>query len=190
MFFLFLVFFGVIMVGMMTATKRARVDGKLVTEPSTWIEKLPLLPFIIFAATGLVLSIVVHVLAFFGMTLPIKDAVFGLHMGIFVIWIPVVALNQGRNRNDVFKQGPKWMQRTLTVVFVYAMASFIYFIATAPSRGERKSSAGKPAPASVVRGFSGHWLLFYSAGLAALWNARCARREIPPLRPTMKAQKV
>jgi hypothetical protein len=177
-------------IGMITATKRSRIGGKLVDEPAPWLEKLPLLPFIIFAATGLVLSMVVHLLGYFGMVLPIKDAVFGLHMGIFIIWIPVVALNKERNRNDVFKQGPKWMQRALTVVFVYAMASFIYFIATAPSRGEKKNSVGKPAPANVVRGFSGHWILFYSAGLAALWNARVARREIPPLRPPLKPQNV
>jgi len=182
MFYVFLIFFAVIMVGMMTSTRRARVSGEFVNEPAPWLEKLPLLPFIIFAGTGLILSLIVHVLGFFGVVLPIKDAVFALHMGIFVIWIPVVALNQGRGRNDMFKQGPKWVQRALTCVFVYALASFIYFIATAPSKKERRS-AGKSAPPSVVRGFSGHWILFYSVGLAALWNTRSERRQVPPLRP-------
>jgi hypothetical protein len=188
MFYIFLIFIAVITIGMMTEIRRARIGGKLVNEPAPWLEKLPLLPFIIFAAAGLALSIIVHVLAFFGITLPIKDGVFALHMGIFIIWIPVVALSKGRNRNDFFKQGPKWMQRALTMVFVYAIGSFIYFIANTP-RNEKKSSAGKPAPANVVRGFSGHWILFYSAGLAALWNARCERRAIPPLRPAVKVQK-
>jgi hypothetical protein len=188
MFFLFAIFgvgiFAVILSRSCGSAGTSGLAGRL----AAWPEKIPLSPFIIFAATGLVLSVFVHVLAFFAVTLPIKDAVFALHVGIFVIWIPVVALNQGRGRNHVFNQGPKWMQRALTIVFIYAMASFIYFIATAPR--DKKSTAGKPAPASVVRGFSGHWILFYSAGLAALWNARVARRAIPPVRPPIKVEQL
>src|ERR1043166_2973498 len=185
--YVFLIIFACIMVFMITATRRSGSGQHVRDEPAPWLFRSPLLPFVIFAGGGLVLSVIVHLLAFFGVTLPIKDAVFALHMGIFVIWIPAIALNQGRDRNQIFNQGPKWMQRALTIVLIYAMASFIYFIATAPR--DKKSTAVKPAPASVVRGFSGHWILFYSAGLAALWNARSARRAIPPIRPKLKIER-
>src|SRR5947207_13634254 len=95
---LFFIIVASIIVILIMTTRRARFGGPAVNEPARWPEKIPLLPFLIFAATGLVLSVIVHTLAFFSVTLPIKDAVFALHMGIFVIWIPVVALNQGRGR--------------------------------------------------------------------------------------------
>jgi hypothetical protein len=191
MFYAFLIIFGGIMVFVIASTRRSGPGHEGRDEPAPWLKKLPLLPFVIFAGIGLVLSIVVHVFSLFGVALPLKDAVFLLHMGIFVIWLPVVALNQGKRKgNDFFSRGPKWAQRLLTVIFVYAIANFIYFAATQPPRSSRKSGSSNPAPPGVLRGFSGHWILFYSAGFMVLWNARSERRAIPPVRPPIQLEQL
>jgi hypothetical protein len=61
--------------------------------------------------------------------------------------------------------------------FIYAIVNFVIFIFLAPSG---KSTSGAP-PAVVWHGFSGHWMLFYSAGLAIITTAY--RRGIANLSP-------
>ena len=187
----FLILFACIMVFMIKATRRSGSGQNTRDEPAPWLEKLPLLPFMIFAGVGLVLSVVIHILSIFGVVLPFQDWAFLLHVGIFFIWIPAVALSRGnRSRNDLFNRGPKWAQRLLMVVFVYALVNFIYAASTQPPRSSRRTEAGKPAPPRVLRGFSGHWILFYSAGFMALWNARSERRAIPPIRSLVKIEQL
>jgi len=50
--------------------------------------------------------------------------------------------------------------------FVYAIANFALFMIQAPLHG----GSGNP-PAIVWRGFSGHWMAFYSASMAILYSA-------------------
>jgi len=183
MFYVFVIFFAVIIIGMMTSTRRSRVSGEFVNEPAPSLEKLPLLPFIIFAGTGLVLSLVVHVLGFFGVVLPIKDAVFALHMGIFVIWIPVVALNQGRSRNDFFNQGPKWVdERSPSFLFMRWRVSFTSLPPPPRKRkGVLQENQRHPASCEVspVTGFcsiASAWQPFGIHDLNDERFLRCARR--------------
>ena len=140
------------------------------TEAPPWMRRMPLLPFVIFAAAGFILSLIAHLLSILGVRQPGGDIVFFLHMGIFVIWIPAVFLSQGRRNKDILDQIPRWMKYTISVLFVYALLNFAYFMTVAPKRGSKEINQ-HPAPAKVVRGFSGHWMIFYGAGFAMLWKA-------------------
>ena len=144
------------------------------TEPPPWVARLPLLPFVILSAVGFVLSVIVHGLAIFGVTPPGGDIVFVLHIGIFIIWIPAVMLNQ-RHRKDFLDRTPAWMKNTLAVLGAYAILNFGYFLVTSPKKGSAEAKA-HPASPKVVRGFSGHWMIFYGAGFAMLWCAWKERR--------------
>ena len=147
------------------------------TELPPWIRQLPLLPFVLLALTGLVLSVVVHGLSLFGVRVPGGGIVWWLHMGIFVIWIPVVFLSKQRSGKRVLDQTPRWMKRVLGLLFAYAIGNFVYFIATAPKKGSPEARQQVPSPPQVVRGFTGHWMMFYGAGCAVLWSAWKERRE-------------
>lgn len=97
-----------------------------------------------------------------------------LHVGIFAVWIPAVLVAQrlvgSTNRKDfwkvVLKGSPDWMRYMVYAFFVYAFVNFLFFMGKAPSGG-----SGLNPPASVWRGFSGHWMVFYSAALAILYSA-------------------
>ena len=98
---------------------------------------------------------------------------FILHVGIFVVWIPAVLVAQrlvgNLNRKDfwkvILKGAPDWMRFMVYGFLGYTLVNFLLFMTTAPSGG-----SGNP-PAVVWRGFSGHWMAFYSAALAILYSA-------------------
>jgi len=99
----------------------------------------------------------------------------GLHIGIFIVWLPAVLTStqttRGADRKDFWKVTlagcPTWMRRALYVLFAYAILNFIVFIATTASQPKRQTS---DAPPSVVRGFSGHWMVFYAAAFGILYS--------------------
>ena len=82
------------------------------------------------------------------------------------------------NRKDlwkvVLKDSPDWMRYLVYGFGGYAILNFLFFMTKAPIGG-----IGNP-PALVWRGFSGHWMAFYSAALAILYAA--ARTEDTSLR--------
>jgi hypothetical protein len=144
--------------------------------------RILLLPLMAYAALGLVLSLAVHVLALTGLQ-PGGNAVFvGLHVGIFPLWLPVILiarklagpkqLTRLADWNAVLSDCPAWMRYMTYAFFVYAIVNFVVFmfivIFIAPP-GPMQPGAGPPAP--VWRGFSGHWMAFYSAGLAVVATA-------------------
>lgn len=65
------------------------------------------------------------------------------------------------------KRAPDWMRTMVYVFFGYAIVNFLLFIAKAPSG---HNGAIDP-PAEVWRGFSGHWMAFYSTIMAVLYSA-------------------
>jgi hypothetical protein len=133
-------------------------------------------PLIALAAAGLVASLIVHLCALLGVQNPFGQAAWALHVGIFVIWLPAIIATNTRigevayKRNDFWKVAldgaPKWMQTMVKGFFIYAFINFAFFIFR---------TVGKPQAAidrSVeLQGFSGHWMAFYSAGMALLYSA-------------------
>jgi hypothetical protein len=152
-----------------------------------------LLPLMAYAACGLALSLAAHLLALSGRPLGGNSLFFALHVGIFPLWIPVVFISmkitsgmrlQGRMfgmrkeyREALFSGCPPWMKYMTYGFFIYAIVNFVIFVLFG-STG--KPVAGEP-PSSVWRGFSGHWMVFYSAGLAILTTAY--RKGLSDLQP-------
>jgi hypothetical protein len=101
-----------------------------------------------------------------------------LHVGVFVVWFPAVFVSQrlvgNVGRKDfwkvVLKGSPDWMRYLVYGFFGYAVVNFLFFMTKAP-----KGGGGVNPPAVVWRGFSGHWMAFYSAALAILYSAAHAQ---------------
>src|SRR4051794_12094019 len=89
-------------------------------------------PLMMIAGLGFLLSLSAHVLALFGISPSGGGLVWGLHVGIFVVWLPVVYINKqkGTDHWKAVKSGcPGWMRWGVTTVFAYAIVNFILFIA-------------------------------------------------------------
>jgi hypothetical protein len=147
-----------------------------------WIR--PFLRFVVcVSAIGLFLSLWVHLGAVMGRRVAPETFFWMLHMGIFIVWLPAVLVAQrlvgNVNRKDlwkvILKDSPDWMRYMVYVFFGYAFVNFMFFVTKAPTGG-----GGANPPAVVWRGFSGHWMAFYSAALAILYSA--ARTEDKSLR--------
>ena len=136
--------------------------------------KVVLFPFMSLAACGFLLRVAAHVMALAGIAIPGGGLVWVLHIGIFVVWIPTVLVANRitgySNRKDFWKTAligcPVWMRRALYVVFGYAVFNFILFILSTSTHPKPTGTA----PASVIRGFSGHWMVFYGAAFATLYS--------------------
>ena len=137
-----------------------------------------LLPLMVYAACGLALSLVVHLLSFFGIQFGGMPLFIALHIGIFPLWIPVVLISMrmsgGMNRRGFWKDAlsgcPSWMKYMTYGFLIYAVVNFAIFIILTSLHPPPKQISGAP-PAVVLHGFSGHWMAFYSAGLAILTTA-------------------
>lgn len=141
--------------------------------------KAVLYPFMLLAGSGLVLSLGAHCMALAGVRIPGGGLVWVLHAGIFVVWVPTVLVSarmtRHASRKDFWKVAlagcPVWMRRAGGVLFVYAFLNFFLFMATAPGKPkEPKQSKMSETPLAVIRGFSGHWMIFYGAAFAVLYS--------------------
>ena len=129
--------------------------------------------FAILAAVGLLLSLWVHINALLGH--PPGMIFMALHVGIFIVWFPAVIVSNkiagGTKRQNSWKialrGAPSWMRYMVFGFFIYAGVNFFIFMTTIPS-GHQHS---QQPPGVVLRGFSGHWMAFYSAALAMLYSA-------------------
>lgn len=129
--------------------------------------------FIGISAIGLGLSLWVHIGAVMGRRVVPQQWFWMLHVGIFIVWFPAVFVAQrlvgGVNRKDfwkvVLKNCPDWMRYMIYGFFGYAMINSLLFMAKA-SKGGIGSS-----PTTDWRGFSGMWMIFYSAALGILYSA-------------------
>lgn len=139
--------------------------------------------FAALSAIGLAVSLWVHLGAVRGQRVAPEAFFWILHMGIFVVWFPAVFVAQRRvsnmNRKDFWKAvlrgSPEWMRYMVYGFLGYAVVNFALFMLNAPS-----GNGGASPPASEWRGFSGHWMAFYSAALAILYSA--AREQVSGLR--------
>ncbi len=123
--------------------------------------------FMILAGVGFLVSLAAHVASIFRLSLFPTEPWF-LHIGIFVVWLPAVLYSQSLAKEFPQKQMwravlrgcPKPMQYILYGLFAYAFLNFFVFAVNTP--GEPVSSS------TTIRGFSGHWLIFYYAAFAIL----------------------
>ena len=138
------------------------------------------------AATGLILSIIVHGLTFFPGGTPIteKHPIFwALHIGMFVVFVPFVLAAQRLSRHfsilAFWRILPWWGIALDIAAIVYAYVNFAsFFELTQIGRPEIRDgqfvllSKGQIVRTLtqeeydvmrgyVARGFSGHWMLFY-----------------------------
>jgi hypothetical protein len=140
--------------------------------------KIILVPFMLLAAVGLVLSLIVHVLALLGMPSPFGELSWLLHVGIFVVWLPTVIVSntlvKDFKQKDFWKAAlracPQWMKSLTGLFLTYAIINFILFMIFDIGGGD-SSGSENGTPPSVLRGFSGHWMAFYSAAMAVLYSA-------------------
>lgn len=132
---------------------------------------------------GLALSLLVHLSALLGMASPFGEAAWVLHGGIFIVWLPAVLVFQPLTREFKLKDlwraalrgSPRWMRWMTSGFAGYAFVNFVLFIVLEP--GSRGSSP--ETPAVIFRGFSGHWMAFYSAALAIFYSADHAEDHDP-----------
>lgn len=128
-------------------------------------------------------------MALAGVPIPGGKLVWGLHIGIFAVWIPTVLISMQltgyANRNDFWKIAlagcPPWMRRGLYVLFGYAILNFIVFFAMSANQPKQRNT---DPPLSVVRGFSGHWMVFYGTAFGVLYSRirapqLCRARKCP-----------
>ena len=137
-----------------------------------------LTPFMYLAGLGLVLSVIVHISALFGRSSPLGEISWGLHIGIFVVWIPAVVV--ANKLVDDFKQKdywkavlrgcPKWMRNLTWFFFYYAILNFALFLILNVFGGNANDNEND-TPSGVFRGFSGHWMAFYCTAMAILYSA-------------------
>jgi hypothetical protein len=135
--------------------------------------KILLYPFIILSAIGLALSLAVHVASFLGLEVPL--IAMGLHGGIFIVWFPAalvsLVLTRDVPRKDYWKAAlrgcPGWMKYMVYGFFGYAIINFaLFFFGGFLNVVAPLSSTSS----SFLRGFSGHWMAFYSMAFAILYS--------------------
>jgi hypothetical protein len=139
--------------------------------------------FLALAGVGFILSLWVHIGAVFGAKVAPDYFFVLLHVGIFVVFFPAILVAQrlvgNTRRSDFWKVAlrdvPPWLRYVVYASFGYAIFNFVLFATKTPAGG-----SGANPPAEVWRGFSGHWMAFYSAAFALLYAGAVASRTQRP----------
>ena len=134
-----------------------------------------IVPFMWLSALGFVLSAYAHVMSIWGIPLLWGESVWFLHGGIFVVWLPAVWVSQRVMRDTsqkdfwkiVLSGCPAWMKTAQQILIGYVVVNFLYFMFTSASH-----PASEDTDPSVIRGFSGHWLIFYGLAFSILYSVR------------------
>jgi len=138
--------------------------------------------FSAFTLTGLFASVLVHLLTFLGISAAeYVPWVWVLHLGIFVAIIPLIGMR------DELTAAPPWARTVVAIAAVYAVVNFLLFLLLvrggSPGVVDGKyvlSSHGHVIrelseqeyhrqQACVLRGFSGHWMIFYLSPALYWW---------------------
>jgi hypothetical protein len=131
-------------------------------------ERVSFPALIVLSATGLAVSLAVHVAAIAGVRLVSTLGFFALHAACIVLFFPAAkgANQQGHSQSlDVtMKSWPEWVRISAYLFFYYAIFNFLLCLALSfmkePGYGGFEN--GAPSP-QLIRWFSGHWMLFFSA---------------------------
>lgn len=134
------------------------------------------LPLIVISVLCFLASLTVHILGWMQIVPPGGQTVMFLHVFIFVLFIPLFFLlkrpeDKKTAIDEFLKQLPKWPLRLTQFLFFYAIAHFIFFI----YQTSHYPKNGVPTYLQI-RGFSGHWMVFYV--ICALGYAELRRRLI------------
>lgn len=132
-----------------------------------------LLPLMVLAALGFVLSLIVHVMALAGYVPPGGEAVFAMHFGVFIVWLPTVLLSLRLNHTLKSRHSwkrslagsPRWMRYATYGLFAYAVVNFLI---VAHLTGNQPKAPG--VTPTLLRGFSGHWMFFYGMAFSMLYS--------------------
>ncbi|HEY4968851.1 MAG TPA: hypothetical protein VII35_03035 [Steroidobacteraceae bacterium] len=131
--------------------------------------------FMRLALLGFGLSVAAHVLALTGIVPPLPQPmfVFALHAGIFIVFVPAVLISRQRaqggartNLNDIARGSPLWIGALLLLLFAYAVVNFVLVFSL--DNAPRGTALTGNEFLKTLRGFSGHWMLFYFASFAML----------------------
>jgi hypothetical protein len=134
--------------------------------------------FSIFAWVGFFASVLVHFITFVGINAAdYVPWVWVLHVGCFIAIIPLFRKNLWR---DVIALMPRWAQFMLVVFMAYAVVNFVLSFVLSEGGGTPDIWDGRYVLhihgnlvrelsekeyhlqlAYVLRGFSGHWMIFY-----------------------------
>jgi hypothetical protein len=151
------------------------------------------------ATIGLAASVVVHGLSLLGK--PLQDAfpaIWGLHVGIFLVFIPaVLELRNTSDRTDplaLMRGVPPWAAALVGFLFIYAFINFFTSF-TGAAAGSPEIRDGQyvlmnkgrfvraltfdeyvQGRANILRGFSGHWMVFYAVAAVVLLLRRPSTR--------------
>lgn len=148
-------------------------------EPPGW-SKLLLWPFIALSVIGLALSLWVHLGALAGRLVAPESLFFALHIGAIALTIPAMFIAQKRvgnlRRKDLWKVilsgAPDWVRYMVYGFGAYAIVNFLIFMLHAPPNG----TSGPPTP-EEWRGFSGHWMFFYTSCFSIFYSAAISLRS-------------
>jgi hypothetical protein len=133
-------------------------------------------PFLVLAAVGFAAMLVIHVASLFGITAPFEHSLTYLAPGMFVVFLPTILvmtqLTRDFKQKDIWRAAlrgcPRWMYRTVWVIFGYAWVGFfaLPFL----------YGGGMDAEANKARMLSGTLLVFYLIPLAVLYSWTQARQ--------------
>jgi hypothetical protein len=137
------------------------------------------------SAVGLVASATCHLAGWLGADLPYGKLPFAaMHVGVFLVWIPLVLCanrtmpKDGKGNVDhLLAELPVWVRVSVGVLFAYAIGNFLLFMWKA-----REFPKGQVPYSLELRGFSGHWIMFYGvawAGFVGLGRLARKRRTRP-----------
>lgn len=157
--------------------------------------------WIILSGLILAISLTVHLSTFFVDPTEEIPAVMFLHLAIFPPFIAAIIYTKKSNRlksqqQDIWKLAPRWMQSMSVVFFAYGIVNFVIFLILIHGGGPEERD-GKfvladhgrvirqlseaefhRMQAYVVRGFSGHWMLFSSAAMTFLAGVENYRKKL------------
>jgi hypothetical protein len=159
--------------------------------------------FMILAAAGLALSVAAHGATFLGWNPQHVPGVWFLHIGIFLVLLPGIfaARRLAKDIGDaeawrrIHQATPLWLKGLTMLFFIYAFFNFFFcnnylneggvpgnikgeFVLHNHGRVIRKMTPAEfdRHQAYSVRGFSGHWLVFYAAALMVLVGCERVQR--------------
>lgn len=134
----------------------------------------------ILAALGFLTSLIAHVSSILHISL-FSFEPWILHFGIFIVWFPAVLFAKSLSDNyprsqfwaATLRGCPQLMKYFLYALFIYTLINFIFFAL----HNQEKD----PNSSSVMRGISGHWLIFYFSAAAIFYSyVNIAKEDLNP----------